>query len=90
MSNNPIPLITLLVWFRQRFNHQGSLTKTMSASAYTVYIIHALVIVLVALALQDVSLHALIKFPLVAFMVVPFCFLLGTFIRKLPLARNIL
>ncbi|MBN1219851.1 MAG: acyltransferase family protein [Anaerolineae bacterium] len=83
-------IITLLVWFRQQFNHQGSLVKTMSASAYTVYIIHALVIVLVALALQDVSLYPLIKFPLVALLAVPFCFLLAYFIRRLPLARNIL
>jgi surface polysaccharide O-acyltransferase-like enzyme len=83
-------IITLLVWFRQRFNHQGSLAKTMSASAYTVYLIHAPVIVLVALALSSISLHPLIKYPLVALIVVPLCFLLGTLIRKLPLARNIL
>jgi surface polysaccharide O-acyltransferase-like enzyme len=83
-------IITLLVWFRRRFNHQGSLAKTMSASAYTVYIIHAPVIVLVTLALQDISLYPLIKYPVVALIIVPLCFLLGNFIRKLPLARNIL
>ena len=83
-------IITLLVWFRRRFNHQGSLAKTMSASAYTVYIIHAPVIVLVTLALRDISLYPLIKYPLVALIVVPLCFLLGNIIRKLPLARNIL
>jgi hypothetical protein len=49
-----------------------------------------MVIVLVALALQDVSLYPLIKFPLVALMAVPSCFLLGIFIRKLPLARKYL
>ncbi|MBN1991985.1 MAG: acyltransferase family protein [Anaerolineae bacterium] len=83
-------IITLLVWFRQRFNHQSNLTKTMSDSVYTVYIIHAPVAVMVALALQDLSLYPLIKFPLVALIVVPLCFWLATFIRKLPLARNIL
>ena len=83
-------IITLLVWFRRRFNHQGSLAKAMSASAYTVFIIHAPVIVLVTLTLQDISLYPLIKYPLVALIVVPLCFLLGNYIRKLPLARNIL
>jgi peptidoglycan/LPS O-acetylase OafA/YrhL len=83
-------IITLLVWFRRRFNHQGRLAKTMSASAYTVYIIHAPVIVLVALALQDINLYPLIKYPLVALIVVPLCFLLANYIRKLPLARRIL
>jgi glucan biosynthesis protein C len=83
-------VITLLVWFRGKLNQQGSLAKTMSASAYTVFIIHAPVAVLVALALKDISLYPLIKFPLVALIVVPLCFLLGNYIRKLPLARNIL
>jgi glucan biosynthesis protein C len=83
-------VITLLVWFRRRFNHQGNLAKTMSASAYTVFIIHAPVAVLVALALKDISLYPLLKYPLVALIVVPLCFLLGNYIRKLPLARNIL
>jgi peptidoglycan/LPS O-acetylase OafA/YrhL len=83
-------IITLLVWFRKRFNHQGSLAKTMSASAYTVFIIHAPVAVLVALTLQDLNLYPLIKYPLVALIVVPLCFLLATLIRKLPLAREIL
>ena len=83
-------IITLLVWFRKRFNHQGSLTKAMSASAYTVFIIHAPVAVLVALTLKDINLYPLIKYPLVALIVVPLCFLLGNFIRKLPFARNIL
>jgi surface polysaccharide O-acyltransferase-like enzyme len=83
-------IITLLVWFRKRFNHQGSLAKTMSASAYTVFIIHAPVAVLVALALRGISLYPLFKYPLVALIVVPLCFVLATFIRKLPLARNIL
>jgi len=83
-------IITLLVWFRRRFNNQSSLAKTMSDSAYTVYIIHAPVAVVVALALQDLNLYPLIKFPVVGLIVVPLCFLLATFIRKLPLARDIL
>jgi hypothetical protein len=38
---------------------------------------------LVALILQDISLYPLIKYPLVALNVVPLCFLLGNFIRKI-------
>ncbi len=83
-------VISLLIWFRKRYNHQGSLAKAMSASAYTVFIIHAPVAVLVALALSGISLYPLIKFPLVALIVVPLCFLLSNYIRKLPLARSIL
>jgi hypothetical protein len=43
-----------------------------------------------ALAWPDICLYPLIKYRLVAVIVVPLCFLLGNFIRKLPLARNIL
>jgi glucan biosynthesis protein C len=83
-------IIGLLVWFRERFNHQGKLGKAMAASAYTVYIIHAPVIVFLGLALQDISLPSLLKFVLVAPVAVVLCFLIANYLRKLPLARNIL
>jgi glucan biosynthesis protein C len=83
-------VITLLVLFRKRFNYQGRLAKRMSASAYTVFLIHAPVAVLIALAFKNISLHPLIKFPIVGLIVVALCFLLGNFIRKLPITRNIL
>ena len=82
--------ISLLVWFRRRFNHQGKLTKAMAASAYAVYIIMAPVSVLVALLLRDVSLYPLLKFVLVSVITVPLCFLIGNYLRKIPLVRRIL
>jgi glucan biosynthesis protein C len=83
-------VIGLLVLFRERLNHQGVLAKAMAASAYTVYIIHAPVIVFLGLALRGVILHPLLKFALVAPVALALCFLLANFIRKLPLARDIL
>ena len=82
--------VALLVLFRERLNRQGTLAKAASASTYTAYIIHAPVIVLLALALRNVGLYPLAKFGLVAAVAVPICFALGNFIRKLPLARRIL
>jgi glucan biosynthesis protein C len=81
---------TLLVWFRTRFNHQGALGQTMSAAAYAVYVFHAPVIVLLALALSSVGLDPSLKFVLVAPVAVTLCFVVGHLIRKLPLARSIL
>ena len=83
-------IITLLVLFRKRFNYQSPLAKKMSASAYTVFIIHAPVAVLVALTFRNISLHPLIKFPIVGLIVVALCFLLGNLIKKIPITRNIL
>ena len=83
-------VIGLLVLFREKLNHQGKLAKDMAASAYTVFIIHAPVIVFLALALRDISLYPLLKFVLVAPIAIALCFVLAHYIRKLPLLRDIL
>jgi len=83
-------VIGISVLFRKLYNQQGSLAKTLSASAYTVFIIHAPVLVFLALALKGISLYPLIKFVLVAPLAVSLCFAIATVIRKLPLARKIL
>lgn len=83
-------IITLLVFFRERLNRQKRLAKAMSASAYTAYIIHGPILVLLTLAIRKVGLYPLAKFGLAAVIAVPLCFGLGNVIRKLPLARRIL
>jgi hypothetical protein len=83
-------VVTLLVWFRNRFDYQGRLAKAMSAAAYPVYIFHAPVIVLLALAVSGIRLEMGVKFVLVAPVAVALCFLIGYYIKKLPLARSIL
>ena len=83
-------VVGLLVLFRERLNHQGKVAKDMAASSYTVFLIHAPVIVFLALALRGVTLHPLLKFVLVAPLALSLCFILAHYIRKLPLARDIL
>jgi len=83
-------IIALPALFRKRLNRQGKLAKAMSGSAYTAYIIHAPVIVLLAIAIRNISLYPLLKFPLAVLIAVPLCFALANIIRKLPLARRIL
>lgn len=82
-------IIVLTVWFRRRFNHQGLIARSMSASAYAVYFIHAPVLVAAALLFRDVSLHPLIKFAVVGPLSVALCFLIGHYFRILPLVRKI-
>jgi glucan biosynthesis protein C len=83
-------IITLLLLFRKRLNRQGKLAKAMSASAYTTYIIHAPIAVLVTLAIRNITLYPLLKFALAVLICVPLSFALGNVIRKLPLANRIL
>jgi surface polysaccharide O-acyltransferase-like enzyme len=83
-------IIALSVLFREKYNHQGRLTKAMSESTYTVYIFHAPIIVFLALGLRGIILSLLPKFVLVTPLAVFLCFLLSNYIRKLPIARRIL
>ena len=83
-------IIALLFLFRKWFNRQARVSKAMSASAYTAYIIHAPVVVLVTLAMRNISLYPLLKFALAVLIAVPLCFALANFIRQLPLAKRIL
>ena len=83
-------MIGLIVLFRERFNHQGRLAREASAASYTVYIIHTPVVILLPLAVRHVTIYPLLKFVLVALVVVPLCFGLGALIRRFPLARRIL
>lgn len=83
--------ISLLSVFRRRFDRQNTLSHTLSASAYTVYIIHAPVIVALAYAVQAVTLHPLLKFALLAAPAVALCFALAYLIlRYVPGVRRIL
>ena len=83
-------IIVLLVWFREKFNHQNSLAKAMSDSTFTVYFIHAPVLVLLALALQEIQMYPLLKWALVSPVAIFLCFVIAYFLRKLPLLRRIL
>ena len=83
-------IIALLFLFRKWLNRQARVSKAMSASAYTAYIIHAPVVVLVTIAMRNISLYPLLKFALAVIIAVPLCFALANFIRQLPLAKRIL
>ena len=82
-------IIVLLVWFREKFNRQGSLAKAMSDSTFTVYFIHAPVLVFLALALKDVDLYPLLKWVLVSPVAIFLCFVIAYFLRRLPLLRKV-
>lgn len=83
-------VITALVWARNRLNRQGRLLRAMGAASYAVYVLHPLIIVPLAILLSPIRLNLGLKFGLVAPVAVAICFLVGHFVRKLPLVRNVL
>jgi glucan biosynthesis protein C len=82
-------VVTLLVWFRTRFNQQGAWAKKLSAASYATYIFHQPVIALLMIALGGIRLDMGLKFVLVAPLAVSLCFLVGYAVKRLPVARRI-
>lgn len=83
-------IIVLLGLFKEKYTTQTLLLKNMSASAYTVYIFHSVILVLLALLIKNVELSATLKFIISAPIVLFLCFWISNLIRKLPFAKGIL
>ena len=83
-------VISLLVWFRRRHDHQGKLARTMSTSSYAVYVFHAPILVFVSLGLRGIALYPLLKFGLAAAISIPICFLVAGLAKRLPVTERIL
>jgi len=82
--------LLILQVFEKRYNAQGKLSAEMSASAYTVYIIHPVVLLLVSYLLLALPAHPLIKFVILAILGAVITFPLASAIRRVPLLRRIL
>ena len=79
----------MLVLFRTRLNHQGRLAISLAASAYTVYLIHPLVLVGFSYAFHVVTLYPLLKWGIAVLITLPLCFLISLVIRKIPLVNRV-
>jgi len=83
--------IMLLNLFQHRFNRQGTLGRVMSKNAYSVYIIHPLVIIPGAYLLRTVSLDPLLKWALISPMLVAICFMVSHWlVRRIPMTEKVL
>lgn len=80
----------LITFFRRRFDKQGRVCSFLSKHAYVVYIIHIPIISCVAIPLNKMHISSDLRFLLATIITLPICFLLGYFIRKLPIASRIL
>lgn len=74
---------------REKWNTQGALTKSMSASAFAVYMFHPPILVFLSQVLRPVALGPLPKFLLVSALALPVCFAAARLIRAAPLLREI-
>ncbi|WP_051271327.1 acyltransferase family protein [Shimazuella kribbensis] len=79
----------LLAVFRKYANQTGAIWKTLSRSAFAVYIIHPVVLVGYAMLLKSIDLQPLLKFTIVGFAGTITCFLIATIIVKIPYVNKI-
>ncbi|MFX0076801.1 MAG: acyltransferase family protein, partial [Candidatus Hermodarchaeota archaeon] len=83
--------IGLITLFRKKWNTQAKASKTISANAYTMYLIHAPVLVGVSIILVFILMFALLKFVIAFAIVLLLSFLISHFIlRRIPGTRRVL
>ncbi|MEV8635364.1 acyltransferase family protein [Streptosporangium sp. NPDC051023] len=83
-------VIGLLSLFRGRFDRQGRRGRFLSEHAYTVYVVHPLVLVGLGYAFRPLDAPAIVKFAVVAVFALPLCWGLAYAVRSLPGARKVL
>ena len=82
--------ISIIYLFKKKLNRQNNLFTSLYKSAYTVFIIHPLIIVPLSYCIKDLEIHPLIKFSIVAAVSIPLSFIIGNIIRKIPFLKRIL
>ncbi|MFX1251665.1 MAG: acyltransferase family protein [Promethearchaeota archaeon] len=82
--------ISLLYIFQKKFNYQNLLLRELSASSYTAYIIHMIIVVSLIILFLPLTMPALVKFFIVSLIAVPLIFLLSVLIRKIPFTDRVL
>ena len=84
-------IVSLLFLHRERFNHQGRISKYLSDNSFAVYVFHAPVVVSIGMALHPVDFPVLLKFLVLALSSLPITYLLAGFVlRRIPVLKRIL
>jgi peptidoglycan/LPS O-acetylase OafA/YrhL len=82
--------MALLLWLRDRRPSRSPLMAAVSASTFSTYLIHPLLLVPISFALSYIVFHPLAKFALVAVLAVTISFAIGIALRRIPGLKAIL
>ncbi|MCJ7735310.1 MAG: acyltransferase [Anaerolineales bacterium] len=77
-------ILILLFVFRTKTDSPTKITNELAASAYTAFLIHPLILVILTTSLHKITLHPLIKISTLAIPSLILCFLVAGFFRRLP------
>jgi Predicted acyltransferases len=82
--------LALVTFFRRYVNGGKKFGQFLSHHSFTVYVIHAPILVFLALALRGLQMQLLLKFCLTAIVYLPLSFGIAWIIRKIPYLKKIL
>ena len=83
--------LSLVPIFRTKLNNNNPIAQILSQNAYTVYIIHAPVLVVTSISVAGIILHPLVKFIFVLCITLTLCFVISHFVlRRIPGAKKVL
>lgn len=82
-------IIALLGIGKYTLNQQSGFIKTLSRSAYAVYIIHPLVLVSISILLKDFPIGAILKFTISGISATVLSFAIATLLVRIPFIRDI-
>jgi len=81
--------IKLIGVFREKFNRQSKLVKTLSDNSFAVYMFHPMIIIPVTILLTQLALYPIAKWLLLCTICVPLCFAATHFVfRRIPLLKK--
>ncbi|MFI7612785.1 acyltransferase family protein [Nonomuraea terrae] len=83
-------ILGMTVLFRERHNRQGPRGRFLSNHAFTVYLIHPLVLVALGWALRWLEAPAVAKFAVLLALALPACWSAAYLVRSLPYAKRVL
>jgi peptidoglycan/LPS O-acetylase OafA/YrhL len=82
-------MVALMAIGAHRWNNQSAWMKILARSAYAVYIIHPMVLVLVALLLKEVYVPGLFKFVVTGSLSLALSFAIGYILVKIPVINRV-
>jgi glucan biosynthesis protein C len=82
-------IIALLGIGKYTLNNQGRFFKSLSRSAYAVYIIHPLVLVCISILLKDLSIAPLLKFVISGISAIAISFVAAELLVRIPIVKDI-
>ncbi|WP_407312296.1 acyltransferase family protein [Desulfosporosinus sp. SB140] len=82
--------LALVTFFRRFLDGGQKIGRFLSRHSFTVYVIHAPILVFLALVLHSLQMQQLLKFCLAAIVYLPLSFAVAWLVRKIPYAQKIL